>query len=86
MNNKMIGKVDNPDRIDKTVTVSKMVLILGAAAVSAYVGFNIGGAVGAAVGALIGAFIGTLASGLIKLFKVHLHPNGLVEIMYETIF
>lgn len=86
MNNKMIGKVDNPDRIDKTVTVSKMILILGSAAVIAYVGFNIGGPVGAAVGLLIGFFVGSLSAGLIKLFKVHLHPKGVVEIMYETVF
>lgn len=81
-----VGSVSNPEGIRREVSVPGAALVLGGAAIGTYVGLNIGGSVGAAVGALVGAFIGALAAGYIKRLKVILHPNGKVEVEYETRF
>lgn len=83
---KTLGTVDNPDQVKREVSVPGAVLILGGAIVGTYVGTQLGAAAGAAVGALVGAFVGALAAGYIKRFKVILHPDGKVEIEYETWF
>lgn len=81
-----LGAVYNPGYISREVTVPGATLVLGGAVAGAYVGLKIGGPVGAAVGTLVGAFVGALAAGYIKRFKVILHPNGKVEVEYETRF
>jgi uncharacterized protein YcfJ len=83
---KTLGNVENPEGLDKQVSIPGATLVLGGALVGAYIGLQIGGGVGAAIGALVGAFIGAFAAGYIKRFKVILHPNGKVDVEYETRF
>ncbi|EHH2484559.1 hypothetical protein J7X22_004673 [Vibrio parahaemolyticus] len=85
-NSQVLGSVNNTSGENKEVTVPGMTLILGGAAVGTYVGLKIGGPMGAAVGSMVGAFIGALAAGYIKNFKVIIHPDGKVEVEYETRF
>lgn len=47
---KMLGQVENKSQLQKEVSVSTALLVLGSSAVGAYVGLRIGGPVGAAVG------------------------------------
>lgn len=84
VSSKFVGTVDNPEQVERRVTVPVGLLIFGGAAVGTYIGLNIGGPMGAAVGALVGAFVGALAGGLIKDFEVIVHPNGKVEIRYKV--
>ena len=83
---KTLGAVQNPEGVEKTVSIPGATLILGGALIGTYIGVQIGGPVGAAVGALVGTFVGAMAAGYIKNFKVILHKNGTVEIVYETRF
>jgi len=82
----IIGHVDNPEHLEKQVDIPTAVIIIGAAAMGTYVGFQIGGPVGAAVGALVGAFVGALAACVIKRFRVRINAKGDVEVEYETRF
>ena len=81
---KIVGTVDNPDQVERRVSVPGPVMILGGAAIGTYIGLNIGGGMGAAVGALVGAFVGALAAGMIKDFAAIVHPNGKVEVRYKV--
>jgi outer membrane lipoprotein SlyB len=81
---KTLGTVDNPEQIERRVSVSGAVLILGGAAIGTYIGLKIGGGMGAAVGALVGTFVGAFAAGMIKDFEVIIHPNGKVEVRYNV--
>lgn len=81
---KTIGTVDNPEQIERRVSVPPAVMILGGAAIVTYIGLQIGGGMGAAVGALVGAFVGAFAAGIIKDFEAILHPNGKVEVRYKA--
>jgi hypothetical protein len=83
---KDIGSVENPTGVERVVSIPGAILVLGAAAVAAYIGFKIGGPVGSAVGTLVGAFVGALGAGYIKRFKVILHGDGTIEVEYETRF
>jgi len=49
---KIIGQVENQSHLQKEVSVSTALLVLGGAAVGTYIGFQIGGSIGAAVGAV----------------------------------
>jgi hypothetical protein len=86
MTTRELGSVPNPGGRGVEINVWPPLVILGSSAVAAYVGWRIGGPQGAAVGALVGAFVGALAAGLIRKFRVVLHPNGKVEVEYETWF
>lgn len=86
MNVDTIGRVPRAVRRRTTVTVPRVLLVLGGAAVGTWVGFRVGGPVGAAVGALVGSFVGSLAAGLIKKLTVTIHPDGRVVVQYETVF
>jgi outer membrane lipoprotein SlyB len=81
---KALGTVENPEQVERRVSVPGAVLILGGAAIGTYVGLKIGGGMGAAVGALVGAFVGAFAAGMIKDFEAILHPNGKVEVRYKV--
>ncbi|HGZ7315332.1 TPA: glycine zipper domain-containing protein [Vibrio parahaemolyticus] len=83
---KTLGTVENELNEKKEVTVSSALLILGGAAAGAWVGASLGGAQGALVGSLVGAFIGGFTAGYIKNVKVIWHPNGKVEVKFETRF
>lgn len=83
---KTLGTVGNELNERQEVTVSSAILILGGAAAGAWVGASLGGAQGALVGSLVGGFIGGFAAGYIKNVKVIWHPNGKVEIEFETRF
>ena len=83
---KYVGTVNNPTGEKREVSIPVATLILGGALVGTYVGIQIGGGPGAAVGALVGAFVGSFAAGYIKNFKVIMHPDGKVEVEYETLF
>lgn len=81
---KTLGTVDNPEQIERKVSVPGAILILGGAAIATYIGLKIGGGRGAAVGALVGTFVGAFAAGMIKDFEVIVHPNGKVEVRYNV--
>ena len=71
-----LGQVSNPKKISKALDVGGALIVMEAAAVTAYVGFQIGGPVGAAVGALVGAVVGSLAVGMVKRLTVKLNASG----------
>jgi outer membrane lipoprotein SlyB len=79
-----LGTVTNTLSAYREVTVPSVTIVLGAAAVGAWVGFAIGGSHGAAAGALVGAFVGGFAVGYIKKLRVRLYPDGSVEVEIET--
>lgn len=79
-----LGSIDNPSEQPQSINIPGAILVLGGAAVGTYVGVQIGGGIGAVVGALVGGFVGALAAGFIKNFRVVIHPDGRIEVEYET--
>ena len=86
MTSDILGSVSNPGELTVIVNVWPPLLILGGATAGAYVGWRVGGQLGTAVGALVGAFVGGVAAGIIRKFRVVIHPSGKVEVEYETWF
>jgi outer membrane lipoprotein SlyB len=76
----IIGTVSNPSRLARRVDVPTALIMIGTAAVGAYVGFQIGGPEGAAAGALVGLFVGAVATLTVESLRVVLHKDGRVEV------
>lgn len=79
-----LGRIGNPPGEMMTIDVPGAILVLGSAAAGTYVGVQVGGGMGAVVGGLVGGFVGALAAGFIKNFRVVIHPDGRIEVEYET--
>lgn len=79
------GRIDGYTGQRIKVKVRNAIIILGSAAIGAYVGNAIGGPIGAAVGALVGTLIGTLIvnADRIKNIKSRLNPDGGIDIKFK---
>lgn len=80
---KTLGQVNNPANLIYSIDVPKATIILGAAAIGAFVGTKIGGPFGTAVGALVGSHVGALALGQVESLKVSINGFGMVEVDYR---
>lgn len=65
------------------VDVPRSTIILGAAAIGAFVGHQIGGGYGAAAGAVVGASVGVIATQKVKRMIIRIDRNGRITIDYE---
>ncbi len=81
-----MGNFENENGELRELSIDKTLIILGSAAVGAYIGLKIGSAQGCLIGALAGTFLSSIAIGLVKKFKVVHHPNGKLEFECQFIF
>lgn len=83
VNRQIVGNVENRDleRRDLEITA---VIVLGTAAIGAFIGGMIAGPAGIAIGALVGAFIGALGATVYRITycKVVWYGHGEVEVQY----
>ena len=86
MSTHAIGIIQNADAVRRDVDIPAVAVVLGAAGIGAYVGFQFGGPYGAAVGALVAAFIAGFAMGFVRSIRVVWHADGRVEVKVKTVF
>jgi outer membrane lipoprotein SlyB len=80
---KTLGQVNNPASIVRSIDVPKATIIMGSAAIGAFVGTKIGGPFGTAVGAIVGSHVGALALGQVESLKISVNGFGMVEVAYQ---
>lgn len=71
--------------IGQRIAIPQAIVILGSAAVGAFVGAQLGGPQGAVVGTLVAAFVGALAAGAIRDVEIGVGRFGAVTLSYHMV-
>ncbi len=65
------------------IDVPRAAMVLGAASVGAFVGFQLGGPHGAAAGAMVASVVASIAVLAIRRMRLTVHPGGKIMVEIE---